>query len=226
MTNLRSAIQNPKSVVFSDVEGTLINTSLPRLSLQVGREMGFFKKWQIVEFALFSVLGRITRGEMRQAVRLLAIKQAMAGQTEENVRRLVEAVLRKAMQYVKPAMLERLRAHQREGMPLVLLSAGPHEMIVRIGEELGGRGEGTRYIKRNGIYQARLDGPPCQGEGKAARARAICGGLGCDPAECYVYGDTANDIPFLELFGRPYAIDPDQQLAAEATRRGWPVIHT
>ena len=61
-------------------------------------------------------------------------------------------------------------------------------------------------------------------EGKAERARAICAEMGYDPAECYAYGDTDNDIPFLSLFGHPHAIDPDDELAAEARRRGWPII--
>ena len=48
--------------------------------------------------------------------------------------------------------------------------------------------------------------------------------MGYDPAECYAYGDTGNDIPFLALFGHPHAVDPDNELAAEAQRRGWPII--
>ena len=64
----------------------------------------------------------------------------------------------------------------------------------------------------------------CRGAGKAERARAVLAELGCDPQQCYAYGDTASDLPFLELFGRPHAVDPDAGLAVEARRRGWPII--
>jgi phosphoserine phosphatase len=48
--------------------------------------------------------------------------------------------------------------------------------------------------------------------------------MGYNPAESYAYGDTSSDIPFLELFGQPHVVDPDQRLASEAKLRGWPVI--
>jgi phosphoserine phosphatase len=130
------------------------------------------------------------------------------------------------MARVKPDTFARLKAHQDDGLALVLMSGGLHELIARLGEELGGRGEGTRYMKANGRFLAQFDGPVCQGEGKAARARAICAEMGYNPAGCYAYGDTGNDIPFLSLFGHPHAVDPDEELAAEANRRGWPVITT
>ncbi len=212
------------SAVFSDVEGTLIDGNLPRMSLAAGSKMGFFSPWQKSQFYFFGILGKIAPGKLKQSVRLAAIKRAMAGQKAANVGRLVEAVVPEAMQLIKPGTLERLKAHQREGMPLFLLSAGLHDLIVRIAEALGGEGEGTRYVQRNGVYIARLDGPPCQGEGKAARALAICKRLDLDPANCYAYGDTANDIPFLQLFGHPHAVDPDEQLAEEARHRNWPIL--
>jgi phosphoserine phosphatase len=38
------------------------------------------------------------------------------------------------------------------------------------------------------------------------------------------YSDSQNDLPLLERVTRPVAVDPDVKLAAEAARRGWPVI--
>jgi len=32
--------------------------------------------------------------------------------------------------------------------------------------------------------------------------------------------------PFLALFGHPCAVDPDPGLAAEAERRGWPILRS
>jgi phosphoserine phosphatase len=101
-----------------------------------------------------------------------------------------------------------------------------HPAIVRLGAALGGRGEGTRLVQRDGRYTAELDGPVCQGEGKAARARAVMDELGYEAASSYAYGDTASDIPFLALFGHPCAVDPDPGLAAEAERRGRPILRS
>ena len=213
-----------RAAVFSDVEGTLIDGSLPKMALDAGSKMGLFSPWQKSQFYFFGILGKVAPGKLKQAVRLAAIKRAMAGQKRQNVGRLVEEVVPQVMALVKPGTLARLKAHQAEGMPLFLLSAGLHEMVEGIAVELGGRGEGTRYVERGGVYQAELDGPACQGEGKAARALAICAEMGFDPAQCYVYGDTVNDVPFLTVFGHVFAVDPDEGLAAEARRRGWPIL--
>jgi phosphoserine phosphatase len=212
------------AAVFSDVEGTLVDASLPRLSLKVGREMGLFSRWQVAQLGVLSQLGKIAPGRFKQDLRLLSIKRAMVGQTDETVQRLNDAVLPQVMQHIKQGTLSRLRVQQENGHDLVLLSAGLHELIERIGLELGGRGEGTRYVRRDGRYLAELDGPACQGEAKAARALAICKEKGYNPSECFAYGDTALDIPFLAAFGHPHAVDPDHALAAEAQRRSWPII--
>lgn len=213
-----------RAAVFSDVEGTLIDGNLPRMSLAAGDRLGLFTPWQKSQYYFFGIMGKIAPGKLKQAVRLAAIKRAMAGQEAANVGKLVDAVLPEAMKLVKPGTLKRIQAHQREGLPLFLLSAGLDQLVSRIGTELGGTGEGTRYVERGGVYLAQLDGPVCQGEGKAARAMSICRKEGIDPAQSYAYGDTANDIPFLKVFGHPHAVDPDEALAREARERGWPII--
>ncbi|MEO8287936.1 MAG: HAD family phosphatase [Chloroflexota bacterium] len=212
--------------VFSDVEGTLVDANLPRLSVSLGRKMGYFSRWQVAQLGMLALLGKVLPGKLSTRMRLASVTRAMAGQREPDVHRLVEAVLPEVLSRIKPGSLARLKAHQSNGLPLVLMSGGPHELITRLGDELGGRGEGTRYVKWGGRYLAKLDGPACQGEGKAARARSICKQEGYDLAASYAYGDTGNDIPLLNLFGHPHAVDPDEELAAEATLRGWPIIRS
>ena len=124
----------------------------------------------------------------------------------------------------KPSAWRLIQAHQAAGLPLVLISGGLHEGIARLARELCAQGEGTKVRQRNGRYTGSVEGGVCQGVGKAEPARAVLAARRYDPAQCYAYGDTASDIPFLELFGRPHAVDPDPRLAAEARRRGWPII--
>lgn len=213
-----------RAAVFSDVEGTLVDGSLPSMSLAIGRRMGMFSTWQLAQVVTIALVGGALPGNLRRRVQASAVIRAMAGHTLDETERLVEALIPEVLLRIKPAMLDRLREHQRAGLPVVLVSGGMHPAIARLGIELGARGEGTKLVVRSGRYTAQLDGPICQGEGKAMRARAIIEEIGCDPALSYAYGDTASDIPFLGLFGRAHAVDPDAALAAEAQRRGWPMI--
>jgi HAD superfamily hydrolase (TIGR01490 family) len=79
----------------------------------------------------------------------------------------------------------------------------------------------------NGRYTGRVAGTPCFREGKIERVEQWLAGLGrnldafCESA---FYSDSMNDLPLLERVTRPVAVDPDAKLAAEAARRGWPVI--
>lgn len=212
--------------VFSDIEGTLVDGSIPRMSLNLGRQMGLFSPCQVAQAASYAALAKVTTGNLKRRAQLQAVIGAMAGQTEDDTQRLVDALIPLVLTRVKPDMLARLGAHQSAGLPLIFVSGGIHEAVARIGEALGGRGEGTRLVVRGGRYSAQLDGPACQGQGKAERARSIFTEQGYNPAECYAYGDTASDIPFLALFGHPHAVDPDAALAAEARRRNWPILAT
>ena len=79
----------------------------------------------------------------------------------------------------------------------------------------------------DGRYTGRVAGVPCFREGKIERVEAWLRALGqrLDTLEdSTFYSDSHNDLPLLERVRRPVAVDPDPQLAAEAARRGWPVI--
>ena len=78
-----------------------------------------------------------------------------------------------------------------------------------------------------GRFTGRVAGVPCFKDGKIARVEAWLAGQGHrlqDFAQSTFYSDSRNDLPLLERVTRPVAVDPDAVLAAEARRRGWPVI--
>lgn len=78
-----------------------------------------------------------------------------------------------------------------------------------------------------GRFTGRVAGIPCYREGKIRRVEQWLAGLGHrleDFAESRFFSDSHNDLPLLERVRQPVAVDPDPQLAAEAGRRGWPVM--
>ena len=85
----------------------------------------------------------------------------------------------------------------------------------------------TEPEKADGRFTGRVTGTPCFREGKIVRVKAWLAGLGHvleDFAQSTFYSDSQNDLPLLSLVKQPVAVDPDATLAAEAARRGWPVI--
>ena len=78
-----------------------------------------------------------------------------------------------------------------------------------------------------GRFTGCVAGIPCFREGKIARVEAWLAGQGRrlqEFARSSFYSDSQNDLPLLQRVSHAVAVDPDAKLAAEAGRRGWPVI--
>jgi len=85
----------------------------------------------------------------------------------------------------------------------------------------------TEPEMRAGRYTGRVSGIPCFRDGKLVRLEQWLTGLGRRLDEFAVttcYSDSHNDLLLLEHVQRPVAVDPDERLAREATRRGWETI--
>ena len=85
----------------------------------------------------------------------------------------------------------------------------------------------TEPERSAGRFTGRVAGVPCFKEGKVARVEQWLAGEGhrlLEFAQSAFYSDSHNDLPLLERVSHPVAVDPDAALAAEAARRGWPVI--
>ena len=85
----------------------------------------------------------------------------------------------------------------------------------------------TEPERAAGRFTGRVAGIPCFKDGKIARVESWLAGKGRrlrDFPQSTFYSDSHNDLPLLERVTHPVAVDPDEVLAAEAGRRGWPVI--
>jgi HAD superfamily hydrolase (TIGR01490 family) len=85
----------------------------------------------------------------------------------------------------------------------------------------------TEPESRHGRFTGRVAGAPCFRDGKVRRLEEWLAGLGRrlpDFAESSFYSDSHNDLALLERVTRPVAVDPDEQLRAEARHRQWEVI--
>jgi HAD superfamily hydrolase (TIGR01490 family) len=82
----------------------------------------------------------------------------------------------------------------------------------------------TEPERRDGRFTGRVAGTPCFRAGKLERLDEWLAGLGrrlADFEASTCYSDSHNDLPLLERVTRPVAVDPDEELAREAQRRGW-----
>lgn len=140
----------------------------------------------------------------------------LKGQQETEVR----AAAKEFFETYKPNLYPQSRylvtALKEHGYDNLMISAGVYEVVDLARQELGLDGTlATRAHVEHGVYTGALDTNLHVHTGKA---EAI-GKLGGHPT--FAFGDSSGDIGMLSLADVPVALNPNEDLAREATQRGW-----
>ena len=119
----------------------------------------------------------------------------------------------------RPEVLEEIAQHRAEGLH-VILASGTYQPIAEVfAARIGAEALGTPLKYVDGKL-AGIDAPVSVKGEKADNLRDRVG----DEPIVAAYGDTASDIPMLEMAEQPTAVHPDRRLRAAAAARGWRII--
>lgn len=116
--------------------------------------------------------------------------------------------------------------HRRSGHKVVVISAGPEEIVrplcryLGIDDVIATRSEVDEQGRYTGHIELYAYGP-----GKAEAIREMSEAEGIDLSESYAYSDSATDLPMLEVVGHPVVVNPDAELLSIAEERGWEIRH-
>ncbi|MGH2571166.1 MAG: HAD family hydrolase [bacterium] len=156
---------------------------------------------------------------------LLTNKAYLAGQRAEEVDRLAgECFAKEIDRRISPRARARIDAHRAEGLEIVLLSGTLRCLLDRVGRELGvDRLHGTDLEVREGRLTGAITGVHPWGGAKRDIVLEHYGDAAFDLTSSHAYADRASDLPFLELFGHPAAVNPTAALRRQAAARGIPV---
>jgi putative phosphoserine phosphatase/1-acylglycerol-3-phosphate O-acyltransferase len=145
----------------------------------------------------------------------------LGGAAEADFEALADRIFAERMAAdVYPEARALVRAHQRKGHTLAIVSSATRYQAEPLARDLGiPHVLCTRLEVENGRFTGKLVKPTCYGEGKLVAARTI---PGVDLEESWFYTDSDEDLALLEAVGRPRPTNPNTRLAAIATARGWP----
>ena len=131
----------------------------------------------------------------------------------------VDRVLRKK---VYSTALDRLCWHKQQNHTVVFLSASPDVYLTELQSRFGvDRLICTKFISRDGEFTGEIYSANCKGEEKRRRLMAEYSAGEIDWDQSYGYGNSVEDVPFLEILGNPVAVNPDLKLRKIALQRNW-----
>ncbi|MDX2169561.1 MAG: HAD-IB family hydrolase [Deltaproteobacteria bacterium] len=116
-----------------------------------------------------------------------------------------------------------VHAHQKKGHTVAVVSSALPYQVMPVARELGiEHVMCTRLEIADGALTGNVVHPTCYGVGKATAARDFAAPRGIKMDKSFFYTDSDEDLPLLDLVGRPRPINPNRNLAALAAKRGWP----
>ncbi len=125
--------------------------------------------------------------------------------------------------HIAPRAVARLREHQQRGDVVYLLSASTQFAVEPVARHLGIPYRSTELEVVNNRFTGGIVGPPCYAEGKRYWGEQIARQHNTPLAECTFYTDSYSDRSFMEVVGKPVAVNPDLRLRRLAQQRGWPI---
>jgi HAD superfamily hydrolase (TIGR01490 family) len=126
---------------------------------------------------------------------------------------------------ILPKAVELIARHRDAGDTLVVITATNRFVTAPIVERLGIETLlATECEVVDGRYTGKTTDVPCFREGKVTRLNRWLQENNFSLDDSYFYSDSMNDLPLLEQVTHAVAVDPDENLRAQAALRGWPVI--
>jgi putative phosphoserine phosphatase/1-acylglycerol-3-phosphate O-acyltransferase len=123
---------------------------------------------------------------------------------------------------VYPEVKAMIRAHQRQGHTLAIVSSATRYQIEPLASSLGIEHVlCTELQTKNGRFTGEFSGKACYGDGKVDAVRQFARKRRISLNKSFFYSDGAEDIALLETVGHPVVINPDSTLAAAAKHNGW-----
>ncbi|MBR7839192.1 HAD-IB family hydrolase [Actinospica durhamensis] len=210
----------PHVAAFFDYDGTLIDgfsaTSflrgaipLPRLArAALGRG-----PLPLARLLAAHLLGEPADRDIRFAHE--AARRAGAGMSEDELAAVAARVFTERIAArLRPQLWALVQAHRRAGHRVAVVTAATRWQVEPLAASLG----------VDDVLCSPSAAEPLRGEAKAVAVLDYALRHEIDLAASHAYADSGDDVPFLEVCGRPCAVAPRPALARAAAERGWPIL--
>ena len=219
------SVPNPKkTVVFFDVDGTLLKSTIVHYYIWMRSAQAPFllKKLWLVGFlpkiVYYLVLDSVSRIRFNQ-VFYRNYRGMNAEQTRELSLEMFETYLRPK---IFAEAVSQIQEHKEQGAAVVLVTGSLDFIVQPIADYLAVDAVLAPQLREeNGQFTGELTTAPFIGEAKAKAMRDYADQHEISLEESYAYGDSQSDLPMLECVGNPVVVNPGKALREKAVESGW-----
>ena len=220
---IRQGPSGPKIGAFFDLDRTLL-AGFSAASFFFERLLSGRMAPKEISDSLLGALG-FTLGRTGFSGMMAASASAYRGMAESVLLEIGEEVFAKHLAtQIYPESRALVEAHQAKGHTVAIISSATRYQAQPLAREMNiPHVLCTELEVKDGVFTGKVVHPTCWGEGKAIAAREIAASADLDLRQSYFYTDSDEDLPLLEIVGRPRVLNPNRSLAQIAKERHWPV---
>ncbi|MDO5535205.1 MAG: HAD-IB family hydrolase [Propionibacteriaceae bacterium] len=207
-----------------DLEGTLVRSSLVTQYLSVMGRLHAPGQLPSELADLISKAGVYLQAERRDRGEFVrAFSRRYAGTRVADIERLVAGAWgQRLVGALRPGALARIEEHRAAGHRTVLVTGSLDLFAVPLAP-LFDEVVASRMESRDGVLTGYLATPPLVDEARAQWLLSYADAGGYDLSRSHGYGDSIADASWLQVLGRPVAVNPDLPLYRVASRLYWPI---
>jgi len=216
---------DPKVGAFFDVDRTLL----------AGFSASAFLRRQLLEggISLRQLARGVTaavqfqRGQTSFPSFVRDLSTGWRGRSEDDLRAFGERVFRSSLaSSIYPEARALVEAHRARGHTVAIISSATRFQTEPLARELQIEHVLCTELEfRDGGFTGEIERPACFGPGKALAAERLAELHDLDLGRSFFYTDSCDDLPLLEIVGRPRPLNPEARLEELARERSWPVQH-
>lgn len=177
--------------------------------------------WRFALDASMLLTGLVDAGRFKKSCLLLCLAKNDKATLTTLVENFVDSLL---MKRVRSAAVDRLRWHQTQNHTIIFLSASPDLYLNDLGSRFAvDRLICTKFLNQDGKFTGELFSANCKGDEKRRRLLEVFPATEIAWDQSYGYGNSVEDVAFLELLGNAVAVNPDAKLRKIAVQRNWAI---
>ena len=225
LAEVASGPAGPEVGACFDLDGTLVSgfTATVHAGHRIrNRQASVGEMLGVIEASVRYRLGRMEFERL-----IVRAAGYLRGESLAELDELGESLFRRRIQArLFAAMRDVVRAHQARGHTLVLSSSALSIHAEPVARHLGVTNVICNHfeVDDHGALTGGIVTPIVWGPAKASAVERFSATKGVDLQRSYFYADGDEDVALMKLVGCPRPVNPRHGLAAEAARRGWPVL--